>query len=409
MVYTKRFSAKQSGDDCSQATPPSADSADSAADADAASSPDLDATVESDTSQGDAPSETDPSPDSANLPDQDPSETPPGPSETDRFFNEDGGVREFAIEVDPADWNWLNEHAVDETYVPATVHYDGESYEASVRFKGNYGSLFGCFRDGVRVCEKLSLRLSFNEIDPAGRFMGLRKLNFNSSGADPTWMRERLTYWMYRTAGVPAGRTGYAWITVNGDPQGLFVVAENVDKEFLEDHFEESDGNLYKEVWPIWPTPEPYLAALKTNESTADVSRMRDAADRVLSSTDATFTANIAGLFDTDELIRHLVVDSATNNWDGITKFYCSGGYCSNHNFYLYDDPGTGLIRVIPWDEDHTFEGPDLDAALSWSETSAKLARSRLCALSWQSAPQSLRAPASSLRSVIRCLVPSIG
>jgi hypothetical protein len=56
------------------------------------------------------------------------------------------------------------------------------------------------------------------------------------------------------------------------------------------------------------------------------------------------------------------VADAVTGNWDGVTKLYCSpDGFCSNHNYYFYDDPVSGRFDLIPHDLDQTFNRVETD------------------------------------------------
>ncbi|HEU5058313.1 MAG TPA: CotH kinase family protein, partial [Kofleriaceae bacterium] len=198
---------------------------------------------------------------------------PPGPG-TDYLFDLTR-LHHFEVELAAADWQWLQENAVLEEYRPATLVFEGRRYQqAAIRFKGDYGSLYSCFEGETRICPKLSIKVSVNTYDRDQRFFGVRKLNFNSSVRDPSLMHEVVGYRLFRDMGVPAPRASHATLTVNGEHQGLFVLVEEVDKEFLQDHFADDEGNLYKSVWPQHDGPEPYLEALHTNEEEGDVSDM---------------------------------------------------------------------------------------------------------------------------------------
>ncbi len=288
-------------------------------------------------------------------------------------FDEDAPPRTFRVEVAPQDWEWLNAHATEETYVPARVVFEGEAYEnASIRFKGSYGSLFSCFDDaGNRTCPKLSMKVSFNETDPQGRFLGLRKLVFNSCNRDPSCLRERTAYALFRAAGLPASRAVHVLLQVNDAPAGLFLLVENPDKEFLQDHFRDPGGNLYKEAWPWSLEAAGYAKALQTNEDAPDVSRLLQFAALLHDLPEGGFNEAVDPWIDRDAMARYLAVDLFLHDWDGITRLYCGPNAttrddCGNHNFLLYDDPATGRFTVIPWDQDHSLEAPDTDLGRSW-------------------------------------------
>ena len=275
---------------------------------------------------------------------------------------------EFEVELDPADWEWLQANATLEEYVPATLIFEGERYEdAALRFKGGFGTLLSCFDDaGTRICPKLGLKVSLVKFG-AGRIGGLRKLNFHSSRDDPTFIREVLTYFLFREMGIFAPRATHAKLTVNGEYLGVFVLVEQVDKEFVQEHWTDDEGNLYKEVWPQHDYEDSYIEALRTNEANPDVSRMLGFYEAIQNTTDATFIEDLGTLLDFDYLARYLAVDRASWNRDGTKAFYCYGyqsTYCVNGNYYWYEDPLNGY-HLIPWDLAHTFDDVDTDLGRS--------------------------------------------
>jgi hypothetical protein len=52
---------------------------------------------------------------------------------------------------------------------------------------------------------------------------------------------------LFRKAGIPAARSGFATIQLNGRNLGFYVVVEGVDRDFIGRHFDNSKGNLYDE------------------------------------------------------------------------------------------------------------------------------------------------------------------
>ncbi len=293
---------------------------------------------------------------------------PPPLSKTERLFDDSAPPRLFRITVAPDDLAFLDEDPRREQWVPAQVELEGERFEhAALRYKGAYGSLFACVDDeGNRTCPKLSLKVSFNEYVDGGRFMGVRKLVFNSAVRDHSYLHERLAYALFRAAGITASRVVHARVSINDGPESLFVLVENIDKEWVEDRFERDDGNIYKQVWPQHTEPGPYLGALRTNQDRPDVSRMVDFARLLATLEPETFNDAVDPWIDREVMARYFVVDQVTQNWDGIWKFYCGRHGCGNHNFYIYDDPGSGRLVVLPWDLDFTFGSPNDDMARSW-------------------------------------------
>jgi spore coat protein H len=266
----------------------------------------------------------------------------------------------------------------EDRYVEAALKVgDTELPAIGVRFKGSY-SIWGCIDQGTKqqisrvepyfgdidVCQRFSFKLDFDRFDDRLRVDGLKKLNLHAMAADPSKMRERLGYALFREMGIPAPRAVHARVYINGKYHGLFAAVEQIDGRFTARHFPASgDGNLYKEVWPARRETEKYLkdSALKTNQAPAvvnvmDYMRFQDA---VIGSNESNFASQMAPYLDFDELARYIVVDRAINNFDGIMAFYYGpnwGPY--NHNFYWYD-VGGGRFTLIAWDLDKVFWYPE--------------------------------------------------
>jgi hypothetical protein len=177
-------------------------------------------------------------------------------------------------------------------------------------------------------------------------------------------MKDRIGYGLFRAAGVPAPRSVHARLVVNGQDLGLFALVEAIDGELVEDHFVgvdgSGDGNLYKEVWPLYPTAAPYLNALETNEANnPSVDKMIRFAGALGAADASTFRAVASSWMDLPTLVSFLAVDRFIDNWDGIVGWYCNAaGQCGNHNYYWYEETGRDRVWLIPWDLDNTFHVP---------------------------------------------------
>jgi len=275
----------------------------------------------------------------------------------------------------------------EDRYVEAALKIgDTELPAIGVRFKGSY-SIWGCVDQGTQqqisrvesyfgdidVCQRFSLKLDFDRFDDRLRVDGLKKLNLHAMAADPSKMRERLGYALFREMGIPAPRAVHARVYINGKYHGLFAAVEQVDGRFTANRFPAGgDGNLYKDVWPTKRVTETYLKtkALKTNESSVgvNVSDYLKFQDAMTGANEANFASRMAPFLNFDELARYIVVDRAINNFDGIMAFYYGPNWGpDNHNFYWYD-VGDGRFTLIPWDFDKVFWYPE---PYFWSDNAA--------------------------------------
>lgn len=291
---------------------------------------------------------------------------PPVPDDGEQsWVFEPSEVHTYQLTLDPEVWAALQLDAREEAYAEADLVAAGRSLgRVGLRFKGSLGTLESCFEDdGTLRCEKLSMKLKFDEYVADQRFFGLKRLNFNSMLFDDTLMHERLAYRVYREMGLKAPRSAHARLVINGEDWGVFSLVEDVDGRFTDHHFEGGDGNVYKEAWPGNADDELLADALETNEEVADHSGFLAFQSDLLAAPSGELAAVVERYLDVDATLAYLAVDQAITNWDGITAFYCFGDdYCENHNYFWYQDQDGPEPRfvLIPWDLDNTFEASPL-------------------------------------------------
>jgi spore coat protein CotH len=266
----------------------------------------------------------------------------------------------------------------EDRYVKASLRVgDSELAAIAVRFKGQF-SIWGCvdqatntrrvrvepFFGNIDVCQRFSLKLDFNEYDEQARLDGLKKLNLHAMAADPSKMRERLGYSLYRDMDVLAPRAVHARVYINGEYHGLFAAVEEVDGRFAANRFPKTgDGNLYKEIWPaVHVTRADANEALRTNDdpARANVSDFMAFQAAVGAASEADFATKLGPYLDFDYLARFIVVNRAINDFDGALAFYFGWGPPpANHNLYWYHDGESGQFKLIPWDLDKSLWTPE--------------------------------------------------
>jgi hypothetical protein len=294
------------------------------------------------------------------------------PDDEAAFIYDQDEFRTFDILLSPENLAFINDDPVAEQYVEGSIVFDGVEYgPVGVRYKGSFGAWVGCTEaatpenplgvGGAKTCPKLSIKVSFNWSDPEGRFFGLKKLQFHAMNHDPSMMRERLGYKLFRDMGVPAPRAVHARVLINGVLSGVYINVEYIDGRFTRSHYTDGKGNLYKEVWPTYSanqpttTPGSLLAALRTNEDEdPSVEKMIRFGEDVMSVEGDDRATVISDWMDVDNTMRMVAVDRTIRADDGLFHFYC-GPPCSNHNFYLYEEEGSDRAWVIPWDLDNSF------------------------------------------------------
>lgn len=212
-----------------------------------------------------------------------------------------------------------------------------------------------------RYSSKKSFKVSFNTFVPGRKFHHLEKLNLNGEHNDPSIIRSKLCWDLFRNMEVPAPRANHVELYINGRYYGLYINVEHIDENFVKARFGNNNGNLYKCLYPaplvyLGSNPDLYKVpmngtdrayALKINEEADDYSDLAHFIDVLNNSSPGDFPSAIEKVFDVNNFIKSSVIDILTGNWDGYIY--------NKNNMYLYHNTETGLFEYIPYDLDNTF------------------------------------------------------
>src|SRR4029453_10086727 len=261
-------------------------------------------------------------------------------------------LRTLFLQFESADWEQelaaFNNTAVE---VTAVVTVDGKVYkDVGVHFRGM--SSFMMVPEG----SKRSLNLSFDFVNENQTLGGYRTLNLLNVNGDPTFVRSML-YSEIARAYIPAPKTNYMRVAINGESWGAYINAEQFNKDFLRDYFKTDKGARWKvpgspggrggmEYWGDDPASYKRTYEIKTKDDPkawADLIRMF----KVLNETPPDkLEAALSPLLDIDGTLKFLAVDVALVNTDG---YWTRGS-----DYSIYQDV-KGQFHVIP---------PDMNEAL---------------------------------------------
>jgi hypothetical protein len=239
-----------------------------------------------------------------------------------------------------------------------------------------------------RFSEKKSFKISFNTYVPGRRYQGVKKINLNGAHNDPTLIREKLFYDLWKNAGMVERRTAFAKVFINGNYYGLYTNLEEMDKDWLKRVYPGNDGNLFKCTYPAdlvyhGPNQQTYkdlenstvtggrVYDLQTNETEDDYARLVELITLLDRQPAGSFASDISSVLNVDHFLKALALDVATGNWDDY-------GYNKN-NYYLYENPEDSRFDFITYDADNTFGvdwfGIDWGTrnCLNWINTKIKL------------------------------------
>lgn len=236
--------------------------------------------------------------------------------------------------------------------------YSDEYLPTAFRFKNSLMDTTLEFNVGIRLRgntsrgqPKRSLKIKFKEFD-GSKFYGYKKFNLKAENNDPSMAREMLTLQTFRNANVPATRTQYAEVYINGGYMGLYLNVEQLDDEFVDSRFGNEDGNLYKCEYGATLEDDGQIYnndiyELETNEDENNRSILEHFVDVLNNTPDEDFKTEIEKIFNVQPFLRYLAVEALVGHWDGYSY--------NQNNFYLYANPDNGLIEFMPYDVDNTF------------------------------------------------------
>lgn len=255
-------------------------------------------------------------------------------------------LHQIDLTMTPDDWALLKQNYTEDTYYKANMSWGGiTATDVAVRSRGSSS------RSGV----KPSLKISIDKYVDGAKFLLQKSLVLLNMTQDPPMLRDYLSMQMFRRAGVPAPRSAYARVNVNGEYQGLFLLVEDIDTPFLARNFYTNTGWLYEynlvNIYhfedlgddPAAYSPDPF--ELKTNKKTPNTAELMAFVKAVNATTPATFVDDIAAHLDINRLLRHVAVETYLGEIDGIA------GVVGSNNFYLYQAGAGTPFEFIPWDK----------------------------------------------------------
>lgn len=269
-------------------------------------------------------------------------------------FYDSTKIFDLYFTIPPASTTALNDPAKMTNYTAAQVKFvtpDGQQsplVNIGLKLKGTTSL--------ERLSARPSFKVKFNWSNLKGqRFLGLKHMTLNAMTQDNSMLHEATAYRLYNLMGVPAPKTGFARVYVNGIFKALYINVETYDDIMLSKRFPDVTQHLYegvafkdfkvgnddganeagafptREGWSMVPNKADITAAIKT----ASIK------------TGASWWAAMAKTFDRKKLIMMFAVDNFTGNWDSY-----SGPIINN---YFIRSNNRNQFTMMPWGTDQTF------------------------------------------------------
>jgi CotH kinase protein len=255
--------------------------------------------------------------------------------------------RTIFLQFEDADWEQeLAAFHNTDVDVPATVIVDGTTYKnVGVHFRGM--SSFMMVPEG----SKRSFNLSFDFADDQQQIGGYRTMNLLNANGDATFVRAVLYSEIGRQY-IPTPKMNYVRVAVNGESWGVYVNAQQFNKDFTRDFFKSTKGARWKVPGSpggrggmeyLGDDPAAYKRTydIKTKDDPkawTDLIKMF----RVLNQTPPEqLEAAVSPLLDVDGALKFLALEVALVNSDGY--WARASDYC------IYQDE-KGTFHVLPHD-----------------------------------------------------------
>jgi len=200
-----------------------------------------------------------------------------------------------------------------------------------------------------------SFKIRFKKDEAGLGYLGLRRMTLNAMTQDTSKVHEFGAYALFNAMGIPASKTGWAKVSVNGVSKGLYVNVEQPDQIFITKRFRDVTQHIYEGVamkdlkvgsddggdqsgsfvadygWKITPNKND-LSTLVGKMNEPDLAKWYE---------------NLNTYFDRTTLIKTFAVENFVGHWDGY-----SGP--DINNYYLRSST-RNKFTLIPWGPDQTF------------------------------------------------------
>jgi len=278
------------------------------------------------------------------------------PADVESFPNvpvyDEKTLRTFFLEFEDADWEKeMADFNNTDVEVPAKLMVDGKSFKAvGVHFRGASSFM------GVSEGHKRSLNLSLDWVHDEQNFGGYRTFNLLNAHEDPTFLRTVLYQHIAREY-IHAPKANFVRVVINGEDWGVYVNAQQFNKDFVKDWYDTTKGVRWKTPGSpqgraglnyLGEDPAPYkrIYEIKTKddaESWADLIKLC----KVLNETPANqLEKALESVMDVDGALKFLALENVLVNNDGY--------WVRSSDYSIYQDV-KGRFHIFPHDANETF------------------------------------------------------
>ena len=208
--------------------------------------------------------------------------------------------------------------------------------------------LKGAWGSWVNIDSKPGIKIKVDAFVKDQTIHGVKKLILNNMRQEPSSINQQVVMKLFRAMNVPASRTGYAHLTINGIDFGVYTNIESLDKISLARWYLNTK-HLYKGGVPYhWADLIPDQAwALQVE--TGSLTNRDDLTPFLNANISDNWWTEIQKYADMQEMTREWAVEYVLGHWDG---------YANNGNNYFLHVDKSGKFTMLPWGVDQGLNGP---------------------------------------------------
>jgi spore coat protein H len=253
------------------------------------------------------------------------------------------GLPVLQITCNPDSFQLIYDRPKEDIYISATLQVGKEQWKGvKLRLRGDTSREF--------PKKSLKLKIAKSKTLPFGR----NTLNLNAEYLDKTYLRQYLSTRLFQASGQPCFDARHVLVHINGTFHGIYLMVENVDKEFLDKWGLSKDGDLFK--------------ATKDSASLSRYDNVPALWERKMPKSDSSWTVLqelIAKLNDTPDQeyaqMTHEIM-SYENMVNSIALNMLIGNRSTYyHNYFMFRSVQTHQWKYLPWDMDRTLELDQVD------------------------------------------------
>jgi spore coat protein H len=214
-------------------------------------------------------------------------------------------VPQIDLQIAPTDLAWLEANPLSDESVPVVMVMEGERAPGKIRFRGA----------STRTAPQKSFKI---ELDKGYEFADRDKFELLAEWYDSGKLTEKFAVDLFVAMDLQVPRARYVRVSVNGQPNGLYVDMEHVGKDYLKAHNLEKGSSIYRcgarncELTMSRGSHQDDFEK-KTNETTgtADLEAFLSWVNR---SDDAVFEARLERYVDVEAYLGNLAADMLISN-----------------------------------------------------------------------------------------------